>query len=299
MRLLRVFESAARLGNFSAAAEELHTTQSSISRAIADLERSLGTRLFDRVHRGVRLTREGDIYREAVAAGFDRIGAAGARLGAEKDSPVVIAASQGVAMLFLRPLRWDLFAAFGEPEPDIHILTCDYDMLERVGEDEADIMLSYDPGAGPPEDRAVAFRQAVRPVCAPGYAREHAEMLGRPVEEWAGLTILEGDRPSRGWATWEDWFEAVGRPRSELRQQTYFNYTFLLEDAVAGKGLAIGCRRPVAQHLESGALVGVGDGFVDIDRPQYARLTERGRARPVARRYLEFLDEMTRRLDGP
>ncbi|MYE03000.1 MAG: hypothetical protein F4Y03_17325 [Alphaproteobacteria bacterium] len=107
-------------------------------------------------------------------------------------------------------------------------------------------------------------------------------------------------RPTQqGWATWEDWFEAVGRPRSELRQQTYFNYTFLLEDAVAGMGLAIGCRRPVAQHLESGALVGVGDGFVDIDRPQYARLTERGRGRPAARQYLEFLDEMTRRLDGP
>ena len=105
MRLLRVFESTARLGNFSAAAEELHTTQSSVSRAVADLERSLGTRLFDRVHRGVRLTREGDIYREAVASGFNRIGAAGARLGAEKDSPVVTAASQGVAMLFLRPLR--------------------------------------------------------------------------------------------------------------------------------------------------------------------------------------------------
>ena len=297
MRLLRVFESAARLGNFSAAAEELHTTQSAVSRAVADLERSLGTKLFDRVRRGVRLTQHGDLYLEAVAAGLGRIGAAGAVLNAANAAPVVIAASHGVSMLLLMPLRDELYRAVGSADTHVHVLTVDYDMLERVGEREVDIVLSYDPGNGPPEDRAIAFRQAVRPVCAPGYAAEHAGVLDRPVREWDGLTILEGDRPSRGWATWDDWFEAVGRPRSPPRRLTYFDYMYLLQDAIAGKGLAIGCRRPTAPYLESGALVGVGDGFVEIDRPQYARLTERGRDRPPARQCLELFDETTRRVD--
>ena len=73
MRHLRTFEIAARLGSFSAAAEEFHTTQSAVSRTIADLERRLGTTLFDRGRRGVRLTSNGERYREAVAAGLGHV----------------------------------------------------------------------------------------------------------------------------------------------------------------------------------------------------------------------------------
>ena len=300
MRHLRVFESAARLGGFSAAAEELHTTQSAVSRTVAELERLLGTALFERVHRGVRLTRAGELYLEAVAAGLDRVGAAGAALAAMKSAPVVIAASHGVAMLLLMPLREELYQAVGGGDVHVHIQICDYDMLSGLNENDIDIMLSYDPGGAAPRDRAVAFRQAVRPVCSPEYAREHSEVLNRPVREWEweGLTIMDGARPSRGWATWEDWFDATGRPRSRPRLLTYFDYVFLLEEVIAGKGLAIGCRRPVAGHLERGTLVAVGDGFVEIDRPQWARLTDRGRTRPEARRCLAFFDETTRRLDG-
>ena len=68
MRHLRTFEIAARLGSFSAAAEELNTTQSAVIRTVKDLERLFRTRLFDRVHRGVRLTREGESYRADVIA---------------------------------------------------------------------------------------------------------------------------------------------------------------------------------------------------------------------------------------
>jgi len=45
---LQAFEAAARHCNFSRAAEELHTSQSAISRHIASLEARLDTSLFDR-----------------------------------------------------------------------------------------------------------------------------------------------------------------------------------------------------------------------------------------------------------
>ncbi len=56
LRLLTGFEAAARLGNFSRAAEELSLSQSAISHQIQQLEQQLGQPLFHRVGRGVELT---------------------------------------------------------------------------------------------------------------------------------------------------------------------------------------------------------------------------------------------------
>ena len=83
MRHLRVFESAARLGGFSAAAQELHTTQSAVSRTVADLERLLGTALFERVHRGVRLTR-GDAWSSSTKPPGAWMGLRRSRRGSER-----------------------------------------------------------------------------------------------------------------------------------------------------------------------------------------------------------------------
>ena len=297
MRHLRTFEIAARLGSFSAAAEELNTTQSAVSRTVKDLERRLGTTLFERGRRGVRLTSNGERYREAVAAGLDRIGAAGATL-TNPDSPVVIAANHSISSHFLLPLREDLYREVGSGAVHIHILTTGYRVLDHVNESEADIILSYDTRASAPEDQAVSFRQVVGPVCAPGYARAHSDVLARPAREWGGLTILRRLPTSAHAATWEDWFAARGQPCGRLRWLTYSDYLFLLEDAVAGKGLALGWRRIIDRHLEAGKLVAVGDGFVEVDRPHHAWLTERGRERPPARRCLEFFAELTRRADN-
>jgi len=60
LRHLRAFEAAARLLHFRRAAEELHLAQPSLSTQIAALERELGTPLFDRVGRRVRLTAAGE-----------------------------------------------------------------------------------------------------------------------------------------------------------------------------------------------------------------------------------------------
>ena len=300
MRHLRTFECAARLGSFSAAAEELHTTQSAVSRTVRDLESLFRTRLFDRVHRGVRLTRDGESYRAEVAAALDRIRTAGAMLAEDHEMPVVIAAANSISMLFLIPLRVELYGAVGEADTHVHVLTCDCEMLERIGEDDVDLVLTYDPGRAS-EDRALAFRQEIRPMCAPGYAREHSAILDRPEREWrwGGLTILKTARPGLGRATWEDWFEATGSPGSRSRALTYFDDMFLYEDAVAGKGLALGCRSLLKGHLGSGTLVAVGDGFVEIDRPHYVRLTERGRNRRFARQCFDFLRENARHMDRP
>ena len=92
MNALRVFESAARHLSFSAAAAELRTTQPSVSRAIAELECQLGTRLFERGHRAILLTPAGEVFHRTVVICLERI-ATGAltAAGLADDRRIVIA----------------------------------------------------------------------------------------------------------------------------------------------------------------------------------------------------------------
>ena len=57
--LLKGFEAAARLLSFTQAGEELHLTQSAVSRQIKELEAQLGVALFERRHRALALTEAG------------------------------------------------------------------------------------------------------------------------------------------------------------------------------------------------------------------------------------------------
>lgn len=57
---LQAFLAVAETGSFSHAAERIFLTQPAISKRIANLEKQVGTRLFDRIGRGIRLTQAGE-----------------------------------------------------------------------------------------------------------------------------------------------------------------------------------------------------------------------------------------------
>lgn len=59
--LLLTFVTIADRQNFTRAAEDLHLTQSAVSREIQALEKKYGVRLFDRTNKYVRLTKAGEI----------------------------------------------------------------------------------------------------------------------------------------------------------------------------------------------------------------------------------------------
>ena len=57
--LYRTFYTVAKCNSFSQAADELFITQPSISRAMANLENNLNTKLFYRNSNGIKLTPDG------------------------------------------------------------------------------------------------------------------------------------------------------------------------------------------------------------------------------------------------
>ncbi|ETT81964.1 LysR family transcriptional regulator [Viridibacillus sp. FSL R5-0477] len=73
LRQLRYFVAVAELEHISEAAENLHVAQSAISRQIANLEEELGTKLFERVGRNVKLTPIGKTFLEHSIAALQAI----------------------------------------------------------------------------------------------------------------------------------------------------------------------------------------------------------------------------------
>ena len=290
-RMLRTFESAGRLGSFSRAAEELQITRSVVSLAIAELERRIAVRLFERHHRSVSLTEAGELYYRAVADGLARIADATARASAAADDDtIVVACGRVTSELFLMPRFAALRAGLGE-DATVRVLRCEPSFLDRpdvMDIDRIDLIVSYQSAAGVPGDRVVFFHEAMAPVCSPNFAAAHEDALRRPVARWGSLPFLCFSRPTRGWAIWDDWFEAAGRPEPEPRYVNYDDYIHMIDAAVAGRGLALGWRNFMNRFFDVGSLVMVVDGFMAFDRPLAVRLTARGQQRPLARRCLDI-----------
>jgi DNA-binding transcriptional LysR family regulator len=79
-RRLPTFREVARGGSFAAAADVLWLTPSAVSQQMAALEREVGTKLFERTHRGVRLTDAGSRLLAHADALLERLARAEADL---------------------------------------------------------------------------------------------------------------------------------------------------------------------------------------------------------------------------
>ena len=64
LRQFEVFLAVAKAASFRAAAEAMHLSQPALSQHVAEMERELGARLFDRLGRKVALTEAGRILEE-------------------------------------------------------------------------------------------------------------------------------------------------------------------------------------------------------------------------------------------
>jgi len=104
LNAMRAFESAARLGGFSKAADELCVTPGAISQHIKSLEEWAGAPLFKRRSQGVMLTELGMETASQFSDAFDALGGAvrSLRSGA-RQSTINIAALPSVAQLWLSP----------------------------------------------------------------------------------------------------------------------------------------------------------------------------------------------------
>ena len=286
---LVAFESAARHRNFSRAAAELNTSQSAISRHIAGLEARLDTALFERGTKRLGLTEQGHHLQRAVISALETLQAATSAIAnSPAGDPLTIACSHEVSHLFIMPRFEALRDALGR-DLQIRVMTYEYDALETTLDPRIDVMLAYQTAGVAPPDRAVILREAVRPVCAPGFAAAHQSLLAKGPAHWGALPFLALSKRNQGWATWQEWFQRQGIAVPAPPAQSFDNYVYLLEAAAAGRGLALGWRGLIERYVENRGLVTLDDRFTPFERALHGLLTRRGQNRPTARRCLEAL----------
>lgn len=84
---MRVFVRVVETGSFSAVAREIHTTQPTVSRLVAQLEEHLGTRLFYRTTRQMTVTEEGHRFYEHARHALEAIAEAENAVGRRHADP--------------------------------------------------------------------------------------------------------------------------------------------------------------------------------------------------------------------
>jgi DNA-binding transcriptional LysR family regulator len=88
MAEIAVFVAVAQTGSFTRAAEDLGSSKSNVGKAVQRLETQLGTKLFQRTTRAVRLTEDGEIYLAAAQDALDGLREAEQQLAARRSEPV-------------------------------------------------------------------------------------------------------------------------------------------------------------------------------------------------------------------
>ena len=80
--------AVAQSGSFTRAAEEIGSSKSNVGKAVQRLEARLGTRLFQRTTRAVRLTEDGETYLLAAQGALDALREAEQQLALRRSEPV-------------------------------------------------------------------------------------------------------------------------------------------------------------------------------------------------------------------
>ena len=157
----RIFYHVAKVGSFTQAGEELCISQPAVSQAIKLLEKNLGSRLFMRIPKGVKLTPEGEVLFSYIQRGYEYILMGEAQFRKMLDlenGEIRIGASDMTLQFYLLPY----LERFHEKHPGIKVTVTNAptpETLEFMYEGKIDFGVISDPFQARPEINSVRVRE--------------------------------------------------------------------------------------------------------------------------------------------
>lgn len=253
---LVVFEVAGRLGSFTGAAQELRMTQAAVSYAIHRLEADLGTALFLREHRRVRLSEAGARFHADVSIGLSHIQRSAQDLRAvATGGHVTLSCSTAFAAFWMVPRMAQLRADL--PHIDLRIQTADRD-LDLMGEGIPLAVRCGEPADWPQYQASPLAREEIYPVCGASYLSGRERPLQS--EDLLVHQLIHLEEPHRLAATWRDFFASAGIGGRPVPKGLQINdYVLVVQSVIAGQGIALGWRHLVERLVDQGVLVRLGE----------------------------------------
>lgn len=285
--LLRGFDAAARHLSFTKAAAELFLTQSAVSRQVQTLEAQLGTRLFERGHREIRLTEAGRTLFRASAEAMRLLADAVGEVRTGPKRSVTVSCTMGFASLWLVPRLMNFRAEC----PDIDVRIAANNAILDIDRERIELAVRYCPSQQAPAGAVRLFGEEVFPVCAPELRGVGGEPLNAP-EDLRHHVLLEqehadSDRPSGSWTMW---LEAMGlhrlKPAGSLR---FSHYDQLIQAAIDGQGVALGISPLVRRHMSLKRLVAPFEHRIASPRAYHLITARHALGRPDVSAFVDWL----------
>ncbi|MBU2932926.1 LysR family transcriptional regulator [Vibrio cyclitrophicus] len=244
---LKAFEAAARLMSFTLAADELHVTQSAISRQIKQLEDELSASLVVRKHRAIELSPRGhDLYR-VLRESYGNIEAVMASWKDPKQKRIVIKATLSFATRVLISKVREL----NERYPDYEIVIVPViEEDEAINSSEYDLLIfhtrfkkRYDNAP----DITFLREEFMAPVCSTNVITEDTDLTS--------ILTMPRIHPTLDHHDWKVWLADVeSPPKKPVRNTSFLSLDMALSACLSGEGVTVTDLLLVLKELQRGFL---------------------------------------------
>ncbi len=289
---MRVFCAIVEAQGFSAAAERLDSTHSSVSRHLKRLEAELGVQLLNRTTRRFALTAAGQRYYDACVDILTRVEAATQAMANEHQRVAgTLRVSVPLAIGTLELADW--LPAFQQRYPDIRLnLSCSDEMIDLVAEG-FDVALRISQPLGDSSLVASALVESdIVLVASPAYLARHG--LPTVPQELAAheLITFSGSQTAMEWVIEPPQGEALHVPLAG--RLTTDAITAAYSATLAGAGIAAFTWNTVRPALARGHLVHVLPGCTLGKRFYYALYPHTRHVAPKVRAFVDYMREYYR-----
>lgn len=242
------FNLVARHGGFGRAARAADRPKATLSRRVAELEASLGVRLFERGSHALKLTQEGRALFERTDTLLVELGEATTAIAAGGETPrgrLRISAP----LLFSQTAMGKLSAQFAMRYPQVRLEVTTEDRPVDMVEEGYDLVIRVNPDPAEHLIGRILLRDRLVAVARPE--------LQRPTAGASAPAVVRLSSNQSGW----DLLTPEGEVRVAIDPILRLGSLIMIRDAVrTGIGAAVLPLSLVAGDLRSGALVQWGDG---------------------------------------
>ena len=243
LSLLRAFEAAGRTGSFRMAADELNLSPSAVSHAIRKLEQALGTSLFERAGRDVRLSADGEAMMRHVGRAFEELRRGIELVSTRGPQLLRLHAAPSFASQWLAPR----LARLLKDHPGLELRLSAGTDYTRFTNDEFDADIVY----GKPRDEGLVVLPLGEETVSPMASPELARTIARPAD-LLRHTLIESDNKQ---IRWSHWFAANGLPVPRPHGIRFDRSFLAIAAAADGVGVALESTRLAERELAIGRVV--------------------------------------------